>query len=375
MRQINASLHHAIPAELQISEVASFGVRTKENPVPFKCWISGSSLQLSLPTYARLDVKNSGLGWDLLHDGSQWARYGVQGKGGFIEFTLPLLSPVRISAQGRTFVIRRAVPILPPVKFDLARITKDSGFLGFSVAVHLVLFSILILAIQSNPHIKLSDDKLAAEKAKKVVEVKPESITGAGAEAPVLRPFEGMSFTKYMQLVNAKDNEKHKVGNLLNNLTKMNLNGVKSVGLRNGLKTAGNGSNISTGVGTGNGTAMTDSIQAKKFEAAPAADGQHKLSSKEQMLIRDKLKDCHDEFRRIYNRLLTQDPHLTVTVAFEAKVLPSGYLSVAGFKSRGTYLPAALAKLQGGMADVIRNVYVGKELSGTMIRSEDFFSR
>lgn len=354
---------------LQVRELLPRGMKEVDH-LPFACKVTGSDIGINIPFYARISVKE-GLRWTDIHNGQRWNGLGVRPPQPEMTFQLPLQSEWRIQLQGRTWLLRQRPVTLEPIPFNLRQTIKRSRFFGFSLFGHLSLFAMLwgIIHLQFGG---LSPDEAQKAELAKKTPPKVEDSGAAGGGAPS-RPFEGISYTEYLRRVEQAKREANPLGYLAQSLNKMKAN----YGAGNA-KTAGAQSatgNIGKGMGSGVGPGLTAVVSNQKFQMQNSAGESTKLNDSQKLALRQKLREMEGDFRRIYNRLLSQDPTLAVTVAIETTVKPTGYLELSAFKPRGTYKPEIIAQLKSAMAEVVRSVYAGTEFSGITLKAEEVFVR
>mgnify|MGYP001616247346 CR=1 FL=1 len=88
-----------------------------------------------------------------------------------------------------------------------------------------------------------------------------------------------------------------------------------------------------------------------------------------------KYRELRGPFGKVYSRALAMGGQLSLTVALEATVLPTGYLRLSNFTARPSGNSEALTLLRDGIALVLSQTYVGEEMSGVVLRGENVFLR
>ncbi len=342
--------------------------------IPFSAEILPKSIKVKVPTFARVSVQESWR-WADIHNGQQWGANGVSSPQTELELSFPIETSLRISAEGRTWLVRLRPVHHAKHRPSLGATLKSSRYLGFSLFGHLNLLLLLWLAVSHNLDFGSSASRDAEKALKEVKKQEQAAASSEGGGMPESRPFEGMSYTEYLRRIEAAKREANPLGYLAQSLNNMK---VKDNGLGKGkgaaIKSATGA--IGSGMGGGTGTSLSDTVSNQKFTLqAPTSAGGKNITEKQKLALREKFRELQDDFKRIYSKLLSQDPNLSVTVTFQTKVLPNGYLELAEFKARGNYQAATLPLLKSAMADVIRSVFVGPELSGLTLRAENVFVR
>lgn len=355
-------------ANIQILELG-LGKPKQVDSVPFVCEINESDLALALPFYALVQVKE-GWRWTTVHDGRKWNALGTRSSGNELPFTFPSSAEIKISLQGRTWLVRRRPVTLEPVRFELASTLRRSKYFGLSLFGHINLFLILWLAVQGYLGFESAKQAETNEQKKTAVAPPPPAEGAAGGGAPSI-PFAGITYTEYSRRVEAAKREADPLGYLTKSLSKMKNDGAGSARISGAASATGN---VGSGLGKA-GSRLSDVVAGQKFEMPSTTKDGKSISEKQRLALHDKFKDMQEDFQRVYNRLLGQDPKLSVTVTYQTRVQPSGYLELADFKAHGTYQPESLAQLKKGMADVIRGVFVGPELNGLAVRADTIFAR
>lgn len=205
--------------------------------------------------------------------------------------------------------------------------------------------------------------------------------SGPMAEIEVV-PFGGISYSQYVarKEKQAAEQREDKASSLLSRLrgTRLSGAGAGSGGtpsLGSALK-AVSGQAASTGGRPSGDISRAVRGQAFSFKTAPVTQGgARKMTDAEKAALKAKFRSLEAKFRKVYAQALNKEPQLQVTIAFEAKVSPTGFLSVSNFKASGNYRPESLEALKGEMASLIAQVYVAKDLQGTIIRGESVFIR
>lgn len=353
---------------IQVLELG-LGKPRQVDSVPFVCTLAGNDLSLELPFYALVQVKEDWR-WVTIHDGRQWNALGARSSGNELPFSFPASAEIKISLQGRTWLVRRRPVTLEPVRFELASTLRRSKYFGLSLFGHLNLFLILWLAVQGYLGFESAkDSSKSPDKKTSVAPPPPEGAAGGGA-SPII-PFQGMTYTEYSRRVEAAKREADPLGYLTKSLGKMKTDGAGSARISGAASATGN---VGTGLGKA-GSRLSDVVAGQKFEVPATTKDGKSVTDKQRQALHDKFKDLQEDFQRIYNRLLSQDPKLSVTVTYQTRVQPSGYLDLADFKAHGTYQPESLAQLKKAMAEAIRGVYVGPELNGLTVRADTIFVR
>jgi hypothetical protein len=242
--------------------------------------------------------------------------------------------------------------------------------LFFSIFIHVFVVGTLIYLSHSPFEPQLGEDQVVKEEEAKLLKSAP-------MELKELHFYNGISYTEFSKRL-AKENVQKKSSALLGKLQNMNFG--KGGPVVEAPSQKGNDINAPQVKGL-NGkdtlTAMVDrqKLNFKEPETVFSKNSTRKMSDKERAELRKKFKALESEFRKAYGRALTTDPHLNVTVAFEAEIQPTGYLALSSFKAQGSYVPQSLVVLKNEMSTLIGKVYVTKDLSGARIRGESVFVR
>jgi hypothetical protein len=241
-----------------------------------------------------------------------------------------------------------------------------------SACLHVLFYGGLIY-LSAKTFVPLATDNLD-EMSVIPVESPTENPAGSAAEEEHL--FDGMSYTQYQQ-GQVKAAQAKKASNLLGRLQGMKFADPSQVPGAASVP----GANFQ--VGAGKNGLLTSMVSRQRFTvrvpievAKPqGTEGSRKMTDKERAELRQKFRALEPEFRKIYGHALTQDPHLQVTVNFEAEIQPTGFLGLSNFKAQGSYRPETLSLLKNGMGALIEKIYVAKDLSGAKIRGANIFVR
>lgn len=346
---------------------------------PFSAQVEKGQIQVSVPAYARVSASN-GLAWKTVHDGQSWGREGISSTSKTVALSFDLSTQVRVAAHGREWDIRLQAPALKGSRPSANRLSgREWILLVASVLGHGGLFLALVYLGASNQGAHTEKKNfLAPEKA--APQIKKGGGSGSTGETTYV-PFGGMTYSKFLNQLAAKEFAADPAAALLKSVTRLDpsKNG-KRAEIGKGIKSnadgigKGTGSGIGDGSGDSTGDALTGVVARQKFTGQSGGPGHSKqIGDRERALLRAKLRELGGDFEKVYLRLLSADPRLSVSVSYEAKVLPNGFLSVVGFKARGTYQPDSLQKLRAGMSEIIQNAYVGTDFSGIVLRNENVF--
>ncbi len=365
--KIENSLH---TPQLEIKQLGS--QKTSTENLPFACELNSKMIQIIVPTYARVSVQNQWR-WVDIHNGQHWGAIGVQSPQNKLDFSFPTETSLRISANGKTWLVRLHPVAQTGRRFSIGSTIKSTSYFGLSLIGHISLLLLLWYGVTQK--FDLGGFNSETEKAQKEKPKPQASAAAEGGGEPVSRPFEGITFTEYSKKLEAAKREANPLGFLAQSLNKMKVKSGAGKGKGSGVQSATGV--IGSGLGTGTGTSLTDAISNQKFnvQATGSTAGGKQVTEKQKLALREKFRELQDDFKRIYSKLLSQDPSLSVTVAFQTRVQGNGYLELSDFKARGTYQPSTIPQLKGAMADVLRSVYVGPELSGLTLRAENVFVR
>lgn len=345
---------------------------------PFSAQVEKGQIQITVPAYARVSV-SGGVAWKTVHDGQSWGREGISSASKTVALSFDLSTQVRIAANGREWEVKLQAPAMKGGRPSANRLSGREWFLLVaSILGHAGLFlSLVYLGAANDGSPKITKNFLVAEKP---VPVKKGGGASSGGETTYV-PFGGMTYSKFLNQLAAKEFAADPAAALLKSVTKLDPSkGGKRAEIGKGIKSnadgigTGSGSGVGDGSGAGTGDALTGVIARQKFTAQESSSADSKsLNDRQRALLRAKVRELGADYQRVYSRLLSGDPRLSVTVSLEVKVLPNGFLSVAGFKARGTYQPDSLQKLRAGMGEIIQNAYVGTDFSGVVLRSENVF--
>lgn len=356
---------------LEIRELGGRSRKETDRP-PFSYQLGPKTIDIKVPTFARVSVQDEWR-WVDIHNGQHWGVAGVRVPHTKLEFSFPNQTAIRISAHGRVWLLRLRPGPRGPRRSSVGATLRSSRYLLGSIIAHMSVLGLLWYGVNQNFDLGNS----SSENAKALKEKpKPQAAAaGEGGGMPASRPFEGMTYTEYTRRVEAAKREANPLGYLAQSLNKMKVKEGVGKGKGAGIQSATGV--IGSGVGTGSGTSLTDAVSSQKFsvQSSGGTAGGKQITEKQKLALREKFRELQDDFKRIYSRLLSQDPNLSVTVAFQTKVQANGYLELSDFKARGTYLPETLPQLKSAMAEVLRSVYVGPELGGLTLRAENVFVR
>jgi hypothetical protein len=328
---------------------------------PFQALEQEGEISLSLPVYAIVAIRD-GLRWRSVHNGSHWGSLGIGGEKNPLRLRFPLLAKIRVKAQGGTWVIALAPS-------DTR--SSESPSLMDHALVLLFLFGTGVLrrSLRIGSDQKSQSVALSLKKEEKTT-------TAAGTAIPQSVPFAGISYRELLERLARNLAPIDRLASLLGKTKKVDWSAAGAPTSRDA-KSAGATLALDGIPGGGNtGIGITAQIEARKFSVKTAkGDPDQKADEKQVALLRERFRESQEDFRRVYSRLLSLDPSLSVTVAFQVKVQPDGSLSLVDFKARGNYLPLALKRLESGMAEVLHGISVGPQLAGVVIRGENIFVR
>jgi len=186
-----------------------------------------------------------------------------------------------------------------------------------------------------------------------------------------VRPFEGITYTEYARQKKQRTDQKATANAVLSKLKGLKFGGA------NVEKT--NDSGLALEGPAKSQSSLTALVSKQDFAVRSASiqqkEGIRKMTDNERAELKKKFRELEREFRKAYAQALNADSNLSVTVAFEAEVQSSGYLSVAHFKVRGRYQPESISQLQKAMSQLISQVFVAQDLRGTLIRGESVFMK
>lgn len=338
-------------------------------PCPFRIWMEDRRLQIEIPGYARIKARN-GFGWRTVHNGYHWASQGIIGEKPRHRFSFLLRERIQVGAHGRVWEAGIVYPPGVKPKKNLTVLFQENRFFTYSVAGHLAAL-VFLLIVNHAGRLFHQNGQAGALK---------ELAAKRGSQPPVpvgysfthsIRPYQGISYTRFRERLQDKGKD---LGDVVKNLARLNFSGnartVRFQDLGQGAVVPA----VLTDPGA-MGSGLAGAIMSQQFfvEEEPDSELTKRLTAKERAELKEKFRGFGDDFRRIYSRLLSMDPNLAVTVMFEAQVTPNGYLLLSSFKARGTYQSSVLAMLQSGMADVMKNAFVGTKLAGVLIRGENVF--
>jgi hypothetical protein len=358
-------------SELILKSVDRLGRETEATGFSFISWnLEGSSIQLRVPSSAKVEIADHGI-WRLLHDGAKWSRLGILPMSEHLEFRAEYPSKFRIHYQGKTLHLTPRNEKQLYTAGKSARLTgREWRLLGSSLGLHVAFFTI-VLGILNIPAVKESIDAKTAAKPEAPKQAAKAGGAMARAEA---KPFQGMTFSKFLNLLAAKEFAQDPAAVLLKTVK-------KDSGAAGAPKVSDVGSSlggVKGAVDAGNGS-LSGTLSKEKFMVteSPAGTGgpSKKISDKQLALLKAKFRDLQSDFQRLYSRILVSDSSLSATVSLELVVKSSGYLSVGSFRARGTYRPDSLEKLKRGMTEIIDGAFVGTEFSGITLRGENVFVR
>lgn len=255
---------------------------------------------------------------------------------------------------------------------------QSSKWLVYSIVLH-VSFVCGLLYLSSHA-VKQTLEWVADQQTQPEQQV---AIPAGPSQEIEVVPFGGISYSQYVakQEKQAAADREDKASSLLSRLK-----GVRMGGAAAGTAGAGAlGSSVKAVSGqvasndavpsSGFGNAVRE--QSFRFEPAPTASSEkvRKMTDAEKAALKTKFRTLEAKFRKVYAQALNKEPQLQVTIAFEAKVKPTGYLAVSHFKATGSYRPESLELLKGEMSSLIAQVFVAQDLQGTVIRGESVFIR
>lgn len=253
---------------------------------------------------------------------------------------------------------------------DGRRALGAASWLGLSTFIHVALIGGLLLA-----------SRIVLKKNGALTTVTATPTTPSATAEPLLREvhfFDGTSYTDY-RMKREGDIAKKKTAGLLKTLQGLSIGGAAPTARAQTLQTAADAAARAAGTeSTADAGRLTNAVagQRFRFEARPIVKpSQRAMSDRERAELKRKFRALETELRKLYAKALNDDPHLELTVSFEAQVLATGYLSVASFKAAGNYRPESLAMFRQRMAELIGQVFVAQDLSGALVRGESVFTR
>jgi hypothetical protein len=247
---------------------------------------------------------------------------------------------------------------------------KSSRWMVYSVILHVSIL-VLLIGLSHRRGIKAVD----SEKGPLLTNEEEKAAAGAAEPLREIHIFDGTSYTEFTK-VKEKEKTQKTASSLLGKLKNMNLGGgANAVANAPGLTGAAPGLTTKS-----SGSTLTSMVQNQKItlqEAVPSKKNPNgrKMSDQERLELKRNFKSLESELRKVYGRALTDDPHLNVTIAFEAEIQTSGYLALANFKARGKYEQKSADMLKTEMSNLLGRIFVAKDLSGARIRGESVFMR
>jgi hypothetical protein len=357
--------------ELILKSIDRLGRETEVTARGVVFWnLEGSAILLRIPSSAKVEIADHGI-WRLLHDGAKWSRLGILPMSEQLEFKAEYPCKFRIHYQGRTLHLTPRNEKQLYTAGKSAKLTsREWKLLGSSLGLHVALFSI-ILGLLNIPSVKESID---AKTAPKQDAPKKEAKAGGAMARTEAKPFQGMTFSKFLSLLAAKEFAQDPAAVLLKNVK-------KDSGAAGAPKVSDVGSSLGgvKGAVDAGGGSLSGTLAKEKFMVTESptsgAGTATKISDKQLAMLKAKFRDLQSDFQRLYSRILVSDSSLSATVSLELVVKSSGYLSVGSFRARGAYRPDSLEKLKRGMTEIIDGAFVGTEFSGITLRGENVFVR
>lgn len=341
--------------------------KLSETSFPFPCELTDRELVLTVPVYAKVSIWETWR-WVEIFNGANWSSLGVRPQSSDLQFRFPLHARLKVSCEGATW--RIGMPEAPRLGTrSLGGFLRESRYFGVSAVTHVLVIAVLLFSAQRG---LLQGGRLKKTSPEQDQAKKMAAISGA-VTVPVSRPYEGITYTDYIRREEAAKREANPLLYLSKSLSKIPVSaGGHAVSTSMGQSSTGALSAVRPMLSD---SALTSAVSRNKFTAPAATVQGEKLTETQKNALRQKFRDLQEDFRRIYSRLLSQDPSLTLTASYETRVTPSGYLELEDFRSRGTYKAATLQELKRQMSEVIRGVYVGPELNGLTLRAENVFAR
>ncbi len=244
---------------------------------------------------------------------------------------------------------------------------------GLSLAGHVVFLTALWLGAHYVPQLASFD--FSKDDSKDAFDIS----SGEHMLVPEVMVFKGISYADYLRRQNPQaPPPPSQAQKLLGQLQGLKFSNSKAVAKAGGPTSAlGNQLTVAKDAAAG-GEKLTKLVANQDFAfnaGADAAQKGRKMTDKERAELKQKFRVLEGEFRKIYAKALQQDPHMEVTVSFEAQIQPSGYLSVSNWKTRGTFQADTMQSVKSQMAALIAKVFVAKDLSGSLVRGESVFVR
>jgi hypothetical protein len=341
-------------------------------PDSFSWNIANGRITLFIPVQSKLEIYESG-SWRLLHDGRKWTRYGASPGLQTLELGFDYPAKFRLQVAGKSFQMGPQNEKLLYSKGASARLNgREWRLLGTSVVLHVAVFA-SVLGFLSIPAVKQAIDASVREKQVEVKKPESKPTGSVGAARPPAVPFQGMGYAKFLNLLAAKEFAADPAAVLMKSIKKstVELNAPKVANVGSSL------GKVQGAVQSGD-SSLSGQLKNEKFMAVDRPNSttqKSKISDAELAELKAKFRDLQSDFQRLYSRLLVSDPSFSVTVSLELLVQPSGYLSVASFKARGSQRPESVEKLKRGMTEIIQNTFAGTQFVGISLRGENVFVR